>query len=78
MADNLDKLVAMLAESGTEATREQAERLAIRVAGSVDAYITDLETTRAGLKGYRPLEPGADGVPEKFSDPVAYSVEPSA
>lgn len=70
MADNLDKLVAMLAQSGTVATREQAERLAIRVAGSVDAYIADLERTRAELQGYRPLEPGPDGVPDKFSQPI--------
>jgi hypothetical protein len=70
MADNLDKLVAMLAQSGTVATREQAERLAVRVAGSVDAYISDLERTRAELSDYEPLEPGPEGVPEKFSQPI--------
>lgn len=78
MADNLDKLVAMLAESGTVATREQAQRVAFRVAGGVDAYIAELERTRAELEGYRPIEPGAEGVPGKFSDPVAYSVDPKA
>lgn len=70
MADNLDQLVAMLAQSGTVATREQAERLAVRVAGSVDAYLEDLKRTRAELAGYQPLEPGPDGVPEKFSQAI--------
>jgi hypothetical protein len=70
MADNLDKLVAMLAESGTVATRTQAQALAVRVAGSVDAYIAELERTRADLAGYQPLEPGPEGVPKKFSQPI--------
>lgn len=70
MADNLDKLVAMLAESGTVATREQAERLAIRVNGSVEAYIADLERTRAELDDYQPLEEPPDGVSEKFSQSI--------
>lgn len=73
MADNLDKLMAMLTEDGFTVTREQAERMAVRVAGSVDAYIADLERTRAQLKDYKPL----DGEPsDKFSAPLAYDVEP--
>lgn len=74
MADNIDKLVAMLAESGTTATREQAERLAIRVAGSVDGYIAELARTRADLADYQPL----DGEPsDKFKAPLSYDTDPS-
>lgn len=70
MADNIDKLVAMLAETGTTATREQAERLAVRVSGSVDAYIAELERTRADLQDYKPLDPPPEGVSDKFSQPI--------
>lgn len=76
MADNIDKLVAMLAESGTIATREQAERLAIRVSGSVDAHIAELERTRAEIRDYEPLPEPPEGVSGKFSDPLAYEIEP--
>lgn len=70
MADNLDRLVARLAESGTVATREQAERLAIRVAGSVDAYLEELDRTRAELQDYQPLESDPDKVPDKFKQTI--------
>ena len=76
MPDNLDKLVAMLAESGTVATREQAERMAVRVAGSVDAYIQRSEQFRDRVSSYQaPPQPEA-GVSKKFSDPVAYRIVP--
>lgn len=73
MADNLDKLVAMLAESGTDATREQAERLAQRVSGSVEAHIAMIERRRAELADYKPLKGEAS---DKFSAPLSYEVEP--
>jgi hypothetical protein len=76
MPDNLDKLVAMLAESGTVATREQAERLAVRVAGSVDAYIQRSEQFRDRVAGYQAQPQPAGGVSKKFSDPVAYRIVP--
>ncbi len=76
MADNIDKLIAMLAESGTVATRKQAKRLAVRVAGSVDAYIADLERTRAELQDYQTLPEPPEGVSGKFSEPLAYEIEP--
>lgn len=75
VADNIDKLVAILAESDIDATREQAERLAIRVSGSVDGYIAYLERTSAELKDYEPLPVPTDGVSSKFSDPLAYEIE---
>lgn len=74
MTDNLDKLVAVLAESGTVATREQAERLAIRVSGSVDAYFEWLEHFRSMAKNYRAPPQPEGGVSNKFSDPIAYRV----
>jgi len=74
MTDNLDRLVAVLAESGTVATREQAERLAVRVAGSVDAYIQRSEQFRDRVAGYRARPQPAGGVSSKFSDPIAYRV----
>lgn len=76
MADNLDKLVAMLAENGTVATREQAERMAVRVAGSVDAYIRRSEQFRDRVAGYQPLPQPAGAVSPKFSDPIAYRIAP--
>lgn len=76
MADNLDKLVAMLAESGTVATREQAERMAVRVAGSVDAYIQRSEQFRDRVESYQPQPQPAGGVSPKFSDPIAYRIAP--
>lgn len=76
VADNIDKLVAILAESEIDATREQAERLAIRVSGSVDGYIAYLERTSAELKDYAPLPEPEEGVSGKFSDPLAYEIEP--
>lgn len=75
MSDNIDRLVEMLAESGTKATREQAERMAIRIAGSVDAYIAEKERWRAELKDYKPLDPPPGGIPSKFSDPLSYTIE---
>lgn len=74
MADNLDKLVAMLAESGTVATREQAERMAVRVAGSVDAYIQRSEQFRGRVESYQPQPQPAGGESPKFSDPITYRV----
>lgn len=76
MADNLDKMVAMLAESGTVATREQAERMAICVAGPVDAYIQRSEQFRDRVAGYQPQPQPAGGVSPKFSDPLAYHIVP--
>lgn len=70
MADKLDRLVAHLAKSGVVATREQAEALAIRVAGSVDTYLEDLEQTAAELEDYEPLESDPDQVPDKFKQPL--------
>ena len=78
MTDNLDKLVAMLAESGTVATREQAERLAIRVSGSVEAYLLRSEQFRSWAKNYRAPTQPEGGVSPKFSDPLAYDVIPPA
>lgn len=76
MADNLDKLVAMLADNGTVATREQAERMATRVAGSVDAYIQRSEQFQNRIAAYQPLPEPEGGVSKKFSDPVAYRIVP--
>lgn len=76
MADNLDKMVAMLAESGTVATREQAERMAVRVAGSVEAYIERSEQFRDRVAGYQPQPQPAGGVSPKFSNPIAYRIAP--
>ena len=59
-------LVARLAQSGTVATPEQARALAVRVSGSVAAYLADLEHTSISLEGYTPLEPDPDKVPHKF------------
>lgn len=76
MADNLDNLVAMLAENGTVATREQAERMAVRVAGSVDAYIQRSEQFRDRVAGYQPLPQPAGGVSPKLSDPITCRIAP--
>lgn len=67
MADNIDKLVAMMAETGNIVTREVAEQVAIRVAGSVDAYIAEIEQTRIDLAQYEPLPAPPGGVSDKFS-----------
>lgn len=76
MADNLGKLLAMLAETGTVVTREQAERMATRVAGSVDAYIQCSEQFQRRISGYQAQPEPEGGVPKKFSDPVAYRIVP--
>ena len=73
MADNIDKLVAMLAESSTEATRERSARLALRVSVFFDAYIAMIERWRVEFADYKILESEAS---DKFSAPLAYDVEP--
>lgn len=76
--DELDELVAMLAESGTQATREQAEKLAIRVAGSVSAYIADIKKTRQEIDGYKPLGIPDAEVHDQFKDALSYEIEKPA
>lgn len=66
----LEQLVAELAKHGTIATQEQAERLAIRVSGSVEAYLADMR--KPTEPDQEPLE-GGDG---KFMEPVAYDILP--
>lgn len=72
-----DTLLAKLRDRGLDVTAEQAEAMAIRLAGSVQAYLAELERNDDDAASYRPLPPGEDsGAPEgKFSEPVAYTVE---
>lgn len=74
--DKIDELLAMLAESGTVATQEQAQNLAIRVAGSVSAYIVDLKKTRHDIEKYQPLGIPESELHEKFKDALSYEITP--
>jgi hypothetical protein len=76
----IEELVQLFAESGMHVTEEQARSVAERISGSVDAHLAFLKKVRADAAGYRPLEPGPFGVSDKFSAPIAYTLEdpPSA
>lgn len=67
----LEQLVAALAVHGTIATQEQAERLAIRVSGSVEAYLADITKPTVDTPS-EIIEGGTD----KFMEPVAYDILP--
>lgn len=71
----IERLVAVLADRSIEVTPEQAEAMAVRLAGSVDAYLATLEANEQAAKSYRPLEGEAA---DKFSEPVDYYLESPA
>lgn len=71
----IDTLLQKLAARGITVTAEQAEAMAIRLAGSVEAYLGQLAENDRAAAEYEPL----DGpVPDKFSEPVSYELEDPA
>ena len=72
---DLEELQAALKARGFEVTAEQAEAMALRIAGTVPAYLAQLRAHDAEAEAYQaPTEPA----PEKFSEPLAWSLESPA
>lgn len=70
--NTLDTLVAKLKARGTDVTPEQAEAMAVRLEGSVDAYLARLAANDAAVDDYRPL---AGEPSDKFSQDMGYELE---
>lgn len=73
--DATDKLVDKLKARGLDVDRVQAEAMAVRLSGSVDAYLAELARNDEAAANYKPLDVPADQVPEKFKDGLSYSIE---
>ena len=69
----LETLVVKLKASGLEVTPAEAEAIAVRCAGSVDAYLTMLAGHEKDLAEL--IEPAPGPVSTKWSDPVAYDIK---
>lgn len=72
----LARLVAVLAARSITVTPEQAEAMAVRLAGGVDAYLDQLAANDKAAAEYIPAAPGE--VSEKFTAPLAYTLESPA
>lgn len=75
-ADNIGRLVAMLETDGLSVTREQAEKMASRISGSVDEYIVFLKLKDVESANYKPLDISPEEVPDKFKDDLSYEIGP--
>jgi len=73
--DPLEQLVEQLRNRGFIVTPEQAEAMAIRLAGSVEAYLEDMKQAAQEAADYVPLEGEAS---DKFSEPLGYDLEAPA
>lgn len=72
---DLEELQAALKARGFDVTADQAEAMALRIAGSVPAYLAQLRANDQAVAAYRPAEGEA---PEKFSEPVTFDLESPA
>ena len=68
----IETLLAKLADRGLDVTADQAEAMAIRLAGSVTAYLAELAQNDEAAEAYTPA---AGEASEKFSAPLAYDLE---
>jgi hypothetical protein len=72
----LEFIKADLEASGLEVTEAEAEAIAIRSSGSIDAYADFIRSTKKDLAEL--IEPAPGPVSTKWSDPVAYDIKPAA
>lgn len=72
----LEKLTQILNDRGLGVTPDEAEAMAVRLAGSVEGYLETLAQNDKDLETV--IEPPPGPVSEKFSDPLAYTVIPPA
>lgn len=72
---DLEELQRALEGRGFTVTAEQAEAMALRIAGSVPAYLAQLRANDQAVDAYRPAEGEA---PAKFSEPVTFDLESPA
>lgn len=70
----LEILTDKLNAKGLEVTPEEAEGIATRSAGSVEAYLEMLAANEKDLAEL--IEPAPGPVSEKFSAPLAYDIKP--
>lgn len=68
----IEQLQAALQARHITVTDEQAEAMAVRIAGSVDAYLAQLAANDEAAESYTPLSGEA---PAKFAEPLAYDLE---
>lgn len=73
--DKLDQLVAKLAARGIDVTPDQAEAMALRLEGSVEAYLAAMDEHSRAVADYRPLDGEAS---DKFSQNMGYDLEDPA
>lgn len=73
---DLEELHAALTARGFDVTAGQAEAMAVRIAGSVPAYLAQLRANDAAAEGYRPA--AGDPPSDKFSEPLAWHLESPA
>ena len=71
----LEELQAALKARGFDVTADQAEAMALRIAGNVPAYLAQLRANDQAVADYRPAEGEA---PAKFSEPVTFDLESPA
>jgi hypothetical protein len=76
--DELDLLLEKLQARGLTLSRDQAQAMAVRLAGSVTAYLAELQANDRAATDYQAPTTPADQVPEKFKDDLAYTVEKPA
>jgi hypothetical protein len=70
----LDTLTEILNKRGLEVTPDEAEQIAVRNAGSVEAYLEILARNEKDLAEV--IEPPPGPVSEKWSAPLAYDIVP--
>ena len=70
---DLEELQRALEGRGFTVTAEQAEAMALRIAGSVPAYLAQLRANDQAAADYRPATGPAPS--DKFSEPLAWSLE---
>ena len=73
---DLEELLAALKSRGFDVTADQAEAMALRIAGSVPAYLAQLRANDQAAADYRPATGPAPS--DKFSEPLAWSLESPA
>lgn len=69
----LETLVVKLKARGLEVTPAEAEAIAVRSSGSIEAYLVRLEQNERDLAEL--IEPAPGPVSTKWSDPVAYDIK---
>lgn len=72
----LEELTNTLRARGFDVTPEQAESMALRIAGTVPAYLAQLRENERDAASYR--APTGPAPSSKFSDPLSWSLESPA